>query len=91
MWVKQGLFWRLPPSQSQSSGNRPGVKRDKTRISIVCFVDSSGTDRLPIWVIGKARTPRAFRNINIPAIGPEWRILYLALVEILAEVSLETP
>jgi len=68
-----GLFWRMPPSQSLSSGNRPGIKRDKTRISIVCCVNASGTDRLPIWVIGKARTPRALRNINIPAIGAEWR------------------
>ena len=68
-----GLFWRMPPSQSLSSVSRPGVKQDKSRISIICCVNASGTDRLPIWVIGKARTPRALRNVNIPAIGAQWR------------------
>jgi len=28
---------------------------------------------LPVWVIGKARMPRALGNINIPAMGAEWR------------------
>lgn len=70
---ESGLFWRMPPSQSLSSFNRPGVKRDKARVSIICCVNSSGTDRLPIWVIGNAATPRALRNINISAIGAVWR------------------
>lgn len=68
-----GLFWRMPPSQSLSSFNRPGIKKDKSRVSIICCLNASGTDRLPIWVIGKARVPRALRNVNICAIGAEWR------------------
>lgn len=68
-----GLFWRMPPSQSLSSVNRPGIRKDKTRISMICCVNASGTDRLPIWVIGKAHKPRALRNINISAIGIRWQ------------------
>jgi hypothetical protein len=68
-----GLFWRMPPSWSLSSVNTPGIRKDKSRISIICCVNASGTDRLPIWVIGKERTPRALRNINISAIGIRWQ------------------
>ena len=73
-----GLFWRMSPSQNLYSANRPGVKRDKIRVSITCCVNASGTDRLPAWVIGKARMPRALRNINIPAMGVEreWQLAF---------------
>jgi hypothetical protein len=39
-----GLFWRMPPSRSLSSINRPGIRKDKSRISIICCVNASGTD-----------------------------------------------
>lgn len=68
-----GLFWRLTPSNGLSSSTQPGVRKDKTRISLVCCVNASGTDWLPIWFIGKAQTPRALRKINIPTMGGQWR------------------
>ena len=70
---ESGLFWRMPPCQSLSSLSRSGIKKDKAWISIICCVNASGIDRLPIWLIGKSCTPRALRNINISAIGAEWR------------------
>ena len=66
---ESGLFWRMPPSQGLSSFQRPGIKRYKSRISIICCVNASRTDRLPIWVISNARIPRVLRNINIQALG----------------------
>jgi hypothetical protein len=27
---ESGLFWRMPPSQSLTYTNRPGIKKDKT-------------------------------------------------------------
>ena len=54
---ESGLFWCMPPSQSLSSLNRPGIKHDKSQVSIICCVNASGTHRLPIWVIGKAHMP----------------------------------
>ncbi|EIC06936.1 CENP-B protein, partial [Microbacterium laevaniformans OR221] len=68
-----GLFWKLSPSQGLSSGPRPGVKKDKTRITVVFCSNSSGTDRYKPWFIGNARTPRALRNINISTMGGVWR------------------
>jgi hypothetical protein len=70
---ESGLFWRMSPSQSLTSTNRPGIKKDKTWVLIIYYVNASGTDRLPIWVIGKARTTRTLRNINLSAIGAQWR------------------
>jgi hypothetical protein len=70
---ESGLYWRMPPSQSLSSINRAGVRKDKTRISMICCVNASGTDRLPIWVIGNTCKPRALRNINVSAIGIRWQ------------------
>lgn len=70
---ESGLFWCMPPSQSLSSLSRPGIKKDKAQISIICCVNASGIDRLPIWLIGKSCTPQALHNINISAIGAEWQ------------------
>jgi hypothetical protein len=39
-----GLFWYMPPSRSLSSINRPGIRKDKSWISIICCVNASGTD-----------------------------------------------
>lgn len=68
-----GLFWRLSPSRGLSTQARAGVRKDKSRISLICCINASGTDRLPIWFIGKYQIPRALRNINIQAMGGRWR------------------
>ena len=68
-----GLFWRLSPSRGLSTQARAGVRKDKPRISLMCCINASGTDRLPIWFIGKYQTPRPLRNINIQAMGDQWR------------------
>jgi len=68
-----GLFWRLSPSRGLSTQARTGVRKDKSQISLICCINASGTDRLPIWFIGKYQTPRALRNINIQVMGGQWR------------------
>ena len=68
-----GLFWKMMPARGLSSISLPGVKKDKTRITLVFCVNADGSDRFPIWFIGKAREPRALRNINVRAMGGEWR------------------
>jgi hypothetical protein len=40
--------------------------------TILCS-NATGTERLPPWVIGKAKQPRALRGVNISAIGCVWR------------------
>lgn len=68
-----GLFWRMSPSRGLTTQSRPGSRKDKTRISIVCCANASGSDRFPLWFIGKARQPRALRSINISAMGGQWQ------------------
>ena len=68
-----GLFWKMMPSRGLSSQSLPGLKKDKTRITLVFCVNATGLDRFPVWIIGKARTPRALRRINISMLGAEWR------------------
>lgn len=67
-----GLFWRRAPSTGLSSNNLPGIKKDKTRITLVACVNCTGADRLPLWIIGKSKVPRSLRGLNIQALGGVW-------------------
>lgn len=64
-----GLYWR----QSPSSGLATRARKDKSRISIICCCNYSGSQRFPLWVVGKAARPHALRNVNIEALGVQWR------------------
>jgi hypothetical protein len=68
-----GLYWRRMPNGGLTSEGRPGQKRDKTRITIVVASNATGSDRLPLWIIGTAKTPHALRGINMASIGCKWR------------------
>ncbi|OJJ85474.1 uncharacterized protein ASPGLDRAFT_45434 [Aspergillus glaucus CBS 516.65] len=68
-----GLFWRQAPSSGLSTRNHPGIKKDKSWITLVACVNSTGSDRLPIWFIGNAKTPRSLRGLNIKALGGVWQ------------------
>jgi len=68
-----GLFWKQAPSKGLSTTNRPGVKKDKSRISIICCTNFTGTERMPLWLIGKSQKPRALKNVNSTALGFVWR------------------
>ena len=68
-----GLFWRMAPSSDLSTEARPGVKKDKSRVSIVCCTNFTGSEKLPLWLIGKSQRPRPLKKINLKALGVEWR------------------
>lgn len=68
-----GLFWRQMPNGGLSHGKIAGKKKDKTRISLVVTTNADGSDRLPLWLIGTAKTPRALRGVNFQALGCVWR------------------
>ena len=67
-----GLYWRMMPSRGLATQFRPGIKKDKSRISLVFAVNSSGSDRLPVWIIGKYK-PQALKNVCVSTMGGEWR------------------
>ncbi|KAJ5976584.1 hypothetical protein N7481_010291 [Penicillium waksmanii] len=68
-----GLYWRRMPNGGLASEGRPGQKRDKTRITIAVASNATGLDRLPLWIIGTAKTPHALRGVNMVSIGCKWR------------------
>ena len=66
------LFWRRAPSTGLSSNGLPGIKKDKTRITVVACVNCTGVDRFPLWIIGNSKVPRSLRGLNIQALGGVW-------------------
>ncbi|KAF2191763.1 DDE-domain-containing protein [Zopfia rhizophila CBS 207.26] len=64
-----GLFWRWAISRGLATRSLPGVKKDKSRVSVMLCCNATGTQRLPPWVIGKLKAPRALRGVNILALG----------------------
>lgn len=68
-----GLFWRRMPNSGLSSKGSPEYKKDKTRLTLAVTTNATGSDRMPLWLIGTAKTPRALRKLNISSIGCVWR------------------
>lgn len=71
-----GLLWRFVPDRGLSSEQLPGVKKEKARITIHHAVNATGSHKLPMWMIGKHKAPRAFRAAgvkDVEALGVKWR------------------
>jgi hypothetical protein len=66
---ESALFWRMMLSRGLLSQPCAGLKKDKSRISMAFCTNATGTDRLPIWFIGKAKTPHALRGISVSTMG----------------------
>ena len=66
-----GLYWKMMPSRGLATQSMSGIKKDRARISLVLCTNASGTDRFPVWIIGKAKTPVALRNISVPTMGAQ--------------------
>ena len=62
-----GLFWRMFPTSGLATSSRPGLKKDKARISLALTTNETGTDRFQIWAVGKAKNPRALKKFNFAA------------------------
>lgn len=63
------LFWRALPSKTDVSHDEktaPGRKVRKEPVTMLPRVNASGTHRLTMVVIGKAKKLRVFENIDLP-------------------------
>ncbi|CAG8774375.1 4514_t:CDS:1, partial [Cetraspora pellucida] len=60
-----GLCYRIDPSFSLSTVARKGKKKDKTRITVLCTANMSGTEKITPLVINKSKMPNAFREARI--------------------------
>ena len=63
-----GLFWLLFPDNFLEfiEGAHHGAKQPKSRITVLVGANMTGTDKLPLLVIGKSKNPRAFKNVTVP-------------------------
>lgn len=59
------LFYKARPSKSIISKIRKGVKNYKDRITVMFCCNSDGSEKLAPFIIGKYKSPRAFKNFDI--------------------------
>jgi hypothetical protein len=69
-----GLFWRMLPERTLAFKGEKciGGKSSKERITVMVCSNMSGTQKLPLWVIGKSRTPRCFRGVMHLPVTWKW-------------------
>ncbi|CAB5298350.1 unnamed protein product [Rhizophagus irregularis] len=59
-----GLFFRMEPNQTLSTGAVAGRKMDKSRVSVLFCANATGSHKIRPLVIGKSLNPRCFKNLN---------------------------
>jgi hypothetical protein len=69
-----GLLFRLPPDAS-AMHSLQGPQRDINRISIVLCTNESGTEKMPLTIIGHTYTPQCFKRHgnSMEAYGIKWQ------------------
>ncbi|XP_065874733.1 CENP-B homolog protein 2-like [Euphorbia lathyris] len=68
-----GLFYRMQADNSLATKQLEGRKQNKERITIAICCNTDGSDKLPLWVIGKFLNPRCFKNINRDSLNCKYR------------------
>lgn len=64
-----GLFYRLQADHSLATKQLEGRKQDKERLTVVICCNEDGSEKIPLWIIGKYAKPRCFKNINMSSIN----------------------
>ncbi|MBA0736687.1 hypothetical protein Gogos_010207, partial [Gossypium gossypioides] len=60
-----GLFYRLQAYHSLARKQLEGRKKDKERLTVVVCCNGDGSDKVPLWVIGKFANLIRFKHVNI--------------------------
>lgn len=69
------LLWKMIPSKPPEVEEVRGIRRFKARVTSTLCCNATGEDRLPLWVIGYSKFPRAFQNagVAVKALDFEWK------------------
>lgn len=61
-----GLFFKLMPEKTLAFAGDPchGGKHSKERVTVLIGSNMSGTEKLPMLVIGKSKAPRCFKGVK---------------------------
>jgi hypothetical protein len=67
-------FWMLPSKTLAAKSERtaPGFKKSKERVTILATVNASGSLKLRPLLIGKAKKPRALKNIKVDCLPTKY-------------------
>ena len=68
-----GLFWRQSPTSGLATENQSGIRKNKSRITLVACMNCTGSDQFPLWIIGQAKVPHSLHGVNIQALSGVWR------------------
>uniref|UniRef100_K7G5J3 Jerky protein homolog-like n=1 Tax=Pelodiscus sinensis TaxID=13735 RepID=K7G5J3_PELSI len=71
-----GLNYKMLPSKTLASwaeASAPGYKRSKERVPILACTNATGNHKLRLTFIGKAKNPRAFKNISPSALPVSYK------------------
>lgn len=52
----------MPPHKTLADKQKPGVKGDKSRISVLVCTNSDGSDKLPALFFGSSAQPTSFKR-----------------------------
>ncbi|MBA0656621.1 hypothetical protein Goklo_008959 [Gossypium klotzschianum] len=63
------LFYRLQADHSMATKQLEGRKKDKERLTVVVCCNEDGSDKVPLWVIGKFAYSRCFKHFDAKMIG----------------------
>ncbi|MBA0673443.1 hypothetical protein Goklo_024749, partial [Gossypium klotzschianum] len=64
-----GLFYHLQADHSLATKQLEGRKKDKERLTVVVCCNRDGSDKVPLWVIGKFANPRCFKHFDARMTG----------------------
>ena len=62
-----GLYWKALPTKtlaSQREEKAPGYEVSKERVTILACANATGDHKLPLTMIGKAKKPRALKDLS---------------------------
>jgi len=63
------FYWRRAPDHTLATKQLHGMKKSKSRWTARMCGNSDGSDRCSIWLIGRYRNSRPFKNINRTQVG----------------------
>jgi hypothetical protein len=70
---EMGLFWRKPPFYPLPTQDPWTTSRENSRVCLMACTNITGSDRLPLWMIGHSQMPQALSKINLEAMDCHWR------------------
>ncbi|KAH1246141.1 CENP-B 2 [Glycine max] len=68
-----GLFYRLQVDHSLATKQLEGRKQDKERLTVVICCNEDGSEKIPLWIIGKYAKPHCFKNVNMNSLDCQYR------------------